>query len=637
MFDLWTTFVLWAAVNPEAALVRVFGALIVGIPSIWLCVSGCFVVLAILARLVFAFGRSLLALGSIIWWLVSWLFAPAQRYMLNRSIRRKIWHRVRESVPMNMIGLDGTLKFDSRGPYVLVDVGGKEYAVRLRSQAELATFLSSPPVSPTNGSESLMTSSVSVAAKPPPFQFSFVVGGKIVGTGFRAGSAKEDYLWTAAHVISSVMTSGADFSLVAGGKELVIDAEMREHFKTAIYTSELDTVAFQVPQAVFGSLGLSRGKFVKSSLNVASRVYGMVNGENVFNTGVSTKARAQFRLSHSCSTVPGMSGAPLLTTMNGIFGLHVQGFEKHNVAVSFDWYLPSKAAAESDFNVQAFHNDQDVDDYDEIAEDERWEARVSRMLGEEVEEISYFGTRNHYGTYDRMEEDTVQFRQGRTLGSWTDDEEMDWDAPALESVFQERSKSKGKERVMRRNTLVPASVNISGMPTKNEESSTQVMVSVLEKLDAIANRLVILESATPAPLIGSSTPFLNCKVQNGPISPVAESSGPSKSTPADISSGPKKQNGTPIKKKPTKKSAESAPLPLPTPNLQRATKKILALLSAELREPLQSLLQAPDALAPEAVEKAICFLVSDLDHRKVLLDRRSQIIVGRSSKGTPAN
>lgn len=602
----------WAISNPEVAFAR--GCLVLVVLPFVIWRSLIFMIL----------GTSMVVNGvKIVWQALknSALTAsrPLNNFLLNRKMKRMILRQVKDRIEQSEIPLEGTLGWDTAGPFLRVYIAGVEHKVRMQSH-EVGALLANPRLPPRFGNETIVKTSVPVPSSLPRFVVKFELGGTPVGFGFRAGNGKGvDYLFTAKHVIDSIIASGAGFSLTANGKEYAITREDFAQVEVGMISAGLDMVALKLHQAAYGALGVGMGRFSKTGLQMPTRVYGTLDGTDVFNTGVTTKVCSGMKFRHTSSTLPGWSGAPIVSLQGSIIGMHIQGFEQYNVGVSFDWLL-QKETRESDFNLQAFHNDVEESVYDET-EEEKWEARVRRRMGEEEQTIELFGMAGHYAARYSAAEDTeawsTKTRMAANLGNWdldVSDEEYFADAPRWESGFQVRSIGG------------PNSGNTSGRKPANESDLTPVMVSISKTLDVITKRLEALENRPSLPQTGSWNSSLSFEDSVGPTKAQEESGDLSRSMPVDTEKESPRTDGTPTKTPPPppskkeKKKKTKAKSPA-SPSTSDVLRKLVVAL-----EPLYIHLSQPD------FEKAACLLISDPDDRALVISQLSDRMQARNAR-----
>lgn len=155
----------------------------------------------------------------------------------------------------------------------------------------------------------------------PPSLVAIKSGPQTIGFGCRTKIDGEDCLMTANHVWHSSMRPTA---LAKAGRQV----EVSEW--EVPYSSDhkmLDFAVVRVPPEVWSKLGVKSARLVCPSDRDTITCFGGASSDELLSgTGVCSPSEFTWKLTHSCPTAAGWSGAPLYCS-RGVIGMHT-GFEE---------------------------------------------------------------------------------------------------------------------------------------------------------------------------------------------------------------------------------------------------------------------------------------------------------------------
>jgi hypothetical protein len=160
----------------------------------------------------------------------------------------------------------------------------------------------------------------------------FVVNGCVVGHAVRTKISGVSCLLTAAHVLTTLRASDGAMIQNSRGLGLPLPRDLKMVFKSTV-----DVAGIEFPDNYASVLGVTcMSRTSAPPVGSPIRVFSWITGESVFTNGVVSGFMSVFKVKHTCSTIAGSSGSPLLS--NGkMFALHVEGEGTHNVAVPLDF------------------------------------------------------------------------------------------------------------------------------------------------------------------------------------------------------------------------------------------------------------------------------------------------------------
>jgi len=189
--------------------------------------------------------------------------------------------------------------------------------------------------------------------------------GAHVGFGFVIVHGGKNVLLSAAHVFRDVSTGG---TLNANGTSLKIDTTWKLVVKTT-----MDFAGVQIPETFASQLGIVKMKLAKTAgIGSAVSTYGFINGNMVKTIGVISGVADRMKVKHTCSTLPGFCGSPLITGEKTVVGLHIESDGMgYNYAQSLDVMVvrkEGKAADDYSDDKNVFYMDDDLNAQEEQAE-----------------------------------------------------------------------------------------------------------------------------------------------------------------------------------------------------------------------------------------------------------------------------
>jgi len=216
--------------------------------------------------------------------------------------------------------------------------------------------------------------------KFPKFQGEILAEGTHVGWFSRIEYKGLPCVLTAAHVIE--FNRQLNLSLKRG--EVTIPFRLADlNIESYSPVDQLDYVICSTTEAVFSLLQISKGTMAtKVGQESVGFVYQTVKtGEEVkqaYSTGKTVKMEAPFLVKHTCSTMKGASGAPLLNLRHEIIGVHLETREGANFASIPPCLWRHK---ETDYYKDMDPRDEDESDtdWDDIDNEKDWNAKLERM------------------------------------------------------------------------------------------------------------------------------------------------------------------------------------------------------------------------------------------------------------------
>jgi hypothetical protein len=229
-------------------------------------------------------------------------------------------------------------------------------------------------------------------------------------------------------------------------------------FKVA-YASTLDLVGFAVPDSLAGNLGCKKLVFKRTpSIGSPIKVHGYLHGKMCMTNGtvVAPTHKALF-FNHGCSTLPGFSGAPLISGANTVIGVHRMADSKgNNVGISYDALLGHLEASDNydgDKHLFGLRED-DVERLDFTSE--------YLLFEEEDFEVKCF--RKEYATGSApLSDELNRWRSAAITGSWADMVDDDssfgaWERASLESADFKKEKENSETPTLTLNSGTTSTV-----------------------------------------------------------------------------------------------------------------------------------------------------------------------------------
>jgi len=509
---------------------------------------------------------------------------PAKWVYLNHRSRRLIARKLRHAVATDEIELTGKLRYDYQGPYLEVNTARGMAKVRV-SSADMFPLVHSPAPAAKYGEEAEMPRSMVLPQALPKYVVELLSCGRVVGAGFRTSVGKQDVILTASHVIRGLMQSGSEFVLRANGNEVVVDDEMKKLMIWAVDAPGLDVTGFTLPPRALSHLAITKGKMARTPVQTAIRSHGFYKDDYVMCTGTITKTLGSLMFKHNATTVPGFSGSPITTPTGAIVGMHLKGFSMHNEGVSLDLFV-AQGRQESDFVLQAYHNDLDQDEYEDLLEDQTdavgvaaWKHECRFRTADQEFEVTVIGAGNRYDTKRTLADaDKMRTYVPLTMASWADDEDSELEELHFESDFRGLPKTSGAPSA----TTTGQRVNAMRQVTASISKLSDVTATLQAELNA--SRVHQQKTASPFPSSMSST---------GPDATPQPSENPSASTQKCTdeptpASHPAQTKQPPAPKKSSRKLSKQARVLLPrvqglyVPECRELYGKTLSSLTSDL-------------------------------------------------------
>jgi hypothetical protein len=169
------------------------------------------------------------------------------------------------------------------------------------------------------------------ATPAPRATFNFIVGGKVIGTGFRANFGRKTYIFTARHVFDELFKPGRKATIAYLGREIVLDPS---YLLPAFDVDSHDVMVFH-DHTVFHNIGMRRPLEMarwKNGSTVVTR--GTQDGFSWYMSSGLTHFRnkkesgaLRYQIQYEASTFAGWSGAPVMSASGMVVGLHVSAHE----------------------------------------------------------------------------------------------------------------------------------------------------------------------------------------------------------------------------------------------------------------------------------------------------------------------
>jgi len=229
------------------------------------------------------------------------------------------------------ISVDGVVKWDTNGPYIMAYHLGKSLRVNVKSESLVSLLLK--PAIPVVDETRIADSQVD----PMAFHsgtVQFLVNGKLLGFGFRTTVKGRSVIVTTCHGLQSLL--GKEVMLAGPSGQIKMPPN-------SIYAKfpGLDVVCLEFSNVVYTTLGVKSLKIAAPGVGSPIHVHGYMDGQRVRSIGVIAglvrKSAARFK--HTASTVEGFSGSPVLNTTGQVVGMHLRGNITYNEAVALNWLV----------------------------------------------------------------------------------------------------------------------------------------------------------------------------------------------------------------------------------------------------------------------------------------------------------
>lgn len=272
------------------------------------------------------------------------------------AYRRWLWYRLKSKLVQDRRvsewNLTGDLSWDTEGPYISVLLASGKAKVRV-DPSHVASLLLGRAESPSL--ESRIPSSLVLKNPLPAHTVQFLVGGEVVGSGFRTMLAGKSVLLTARHVLRTIRDSGSD-AFISNGR---VSFPFERSLKVILDAPKFDVVGLEFPSDLGSLMGVSTAKIGRTpSPGGTVRLAGQYLGEFVFTCGCVSGIGEGFRYKHTATTSAGFSGTPVLN--NGrVVGIHLSGDVGFNWATSLDWL---QVGLESELRDRGFTRSSEFDD-----------------------------------------------------------------------------------------------------------------------------------------------------------------------------------------------------------------------------------------------------------------------------------
>lgn len=310
---------------------------------------------------------------------------------IDYIVKQYLWSksndwRIRE-VPVNVTNVEqvnGVVHYDLTSRYVFVP--GLNLRVNIGNISELTPGLDINST-PVKKEAALVTSKIE-----PAGHRSFLVAIEALaadgsshhfGMGSRVKFRGKDVLLTAAHVLENLALT-ADTILLVNHKRVSIQLKLSD-IKVEAFSS-CDWIAISIDQRFWSRLGVTQATIAYPMDGTGCATYGYFNGAQCASFGTLRRDSYPF-VSHSCSTLVGWSGTPVLNMRGQIMAIHVESKDsKTNRAVT----LPISKESEwkhEDYELQQY----DVTDLEDAGvEYYDGEYRSVKVKGKRGVRIDYF-------------------------------------------------------------------------------------------------------------------------------------------------------------------------------------------------------------------------------------------------------
>lgn len=312
-------------------------------------------------------------------------------FSIDYFVKQYLWTksnnwRIRE-VPVNVTNVEqvnGVVHYDLTTRYVFVP--GLNLRVNIGNISELTPGMELN-TTPVRKEAALVTSKIE-----PAVHRSFLVAIEALaadgsshhfGMGSRVKFRGKDVLLTAAHVLENLALT-ADTMLLVNHKRVSIQLKLSD-IKVEAFSS-CDWLAISIDQRFWSRLGVTQATIAYPMDGSGCATYGYFNGAQCASFGTLRRDSYPF-VSHSCSTLVGWSGTPVLNMRGQIMAIHVESKDsKTNRAVT----LPISTESEwkhEDYELQQY----DVTDLEDVGvEYYDGEYRSVKMKGKRGVRIDYF-------------------------------------------------------------------------------------------------------------------------------------------------------------------------------------------------------------------------------------------------------
>jgi hypothetical protein len=361
---------------------------------------------------------------------------------------------------------------------VLCDEGG--YYALLTVKDQQVKYYHNPAVwnpAPTkkNVLEAYLPGSSSTPAKEPAYALHFHSNGRVLGQSFRWAN----YVVLPSHVLHTLqqVTSekGGEVKIVHGNRSFPLPRG--ESLRVVCDSGELDLAAFQLPESVFTNLQVKRANLAYiPEFSAVSTIF-TIASKGSWNMAIVPLERAEgrpFEFSHTASTYPGNSGAPIVIG-GKVVGFHSRTCDGKNYGRSIAVLKDLESLGEESLSAPAkkrMFGDWETDfRVDQL--DERDERRVN-ALAEEEYEFEFGGRR---AVLQRINREVVRVRHDEGYDS------------AEEELMQSLSKGSGR---------------VSARGGRNE-SATMTDPAILSAKVALANQLLNPSEETTSPVVAVVT------------------------------------------------------------------------------------------------------------------------------------
>nr|UHS71596.1 MAG: hypothetical protein [Barnaviridae sp.] len=395
------------------------------------------------------------------------------------------------SIVLKPSEVNGEICTDSEGVYVRVKLdSGKVYHIRTGGPVPLGhmNFRAMRPQL-----EALTGAALISVDKAPTGVVTFInkVTRCVVGMGSRVMVGKKSYLLTANHVLDAMRNSGADnFVMSTLEKEADVCVDWTVEVRSP--TSSFDFSLLNVPESTWAGLGVKALKIFQTPRIGHGQVYG-IDGSNWSTSYSSIKAVPDQpgHIRHSCSTLPGWSGSPIVSK-GGVIGIHLGAVTLQNKGVSLNFILGRNESDQPAWAWKEFARD----------DDEEWERRMDRADAENLGEASvvymvdsaFLVNPRGNGAYSRQRVEVPDMEYHGAGRAWADydDDEEDFGSFGLESSeatgfwtpdFQSVSPSPARVRPSRTSRATSGKLE----PGKNKASSSKKQ-DTLTSLEALVSQ-----------------------------------------------------------------------------------------------------------------------------------------------------
>lgn len=254
------------------------------------------------------------------------------------------------------------VKFDESGPYGVSQIDGNPIRIRL-TPAQLVILQSNTTQQkqaplPTNGQlEMSVPGTRTIVCTEQPGVVRFVSNSHQLGMGFRIGT-----LLLTSHHVGKLLTNYPNVRVVHKARAVDLPPLKCEFVG-------LDVIAFKMPAPFWSALGVATLKFKRGLKLNSVKLFAV---DELYNPTVSVGRATQvsdvpFLYQHTCNSLPGVSGSPLLSD-GAVIAVH-KGVDPlgRNVAVALD---PFFSLNESDPGKQYAYRLRSYEEFDSEIRDE---------------------------------------------------------------------------------------------------------------------------------------------------------------------------------------------------------------------------------------------------------------------------